>query len=235
MRLLRLLEPPDFISLANAGLGFGAVVAVLSNRPVVAAQLILVSSIADGLDGLAAKHMTTSDLGVDLDSLADVISFGVAPAVLVHHLARGFDYLSLVPVIFVLSVLVRLAAYNVRDSESPGFTGVPSTLAGTSIAAIYLADLTKFVTDATSYSEQALVFVALSLVFSYLMLIETEYPELVDRDALGMGVFMALAALLPNFFHSIFPRIIVLFLVIFLVFSPWMYSNGDTARKRKTD
>lgn len=219
-RLLDLLEPPDFISLMNAGFGLIALVAVAYGDLAIAASLILIGTIADGLDGLVAQYTPTSELGVDIDSLADAVTFGVAPAFLAHYVARDISLvLSLVPIFYTLAALVRLAAYNVQDADEPGFTGVPSTFAGATVAVVYLTQ-----TEMLTGVRDGFVLVSVTLVLAYLMLTDVRYPELEKEHALPMGGIVALAALFPEAYSAFFPTVLLVALSGFLVLSPRYYS-----------
>lgn len=219
--LLDLLEPPDFISLMNAGFGFIAVIAVSVDDLVIAASLILIGAIADGLDGIIAQYTPTSDLGVDIDSLGDAVTFGVAPALLAHYVSRDISLaLSLMPIFFTLAAVVRLAAYNVQDADEPGFTGVPSTFAGVTVAVLFLTN-----TESVTGVDDGFVLVPVTVALAYLMLTEIEYPELKKEHALGMGALVALAALFPRAYGALLPTVLLVALAGFLVLSPWFYTG----------
>ncbi|MFP4631988.1 MAG: CDP-alcohol phosphatidyltransferase family protein [Halobacteriales archaeon] len=230
--LLRVLRPPDFVSLMNAGVGFISIIAVAYGDFTMAASLLLVAAIADGLDGLVARYTEGGPIGVDIDSLGDAVSFGLAPAFLAHYVARDAElYLgshdlglvvSLVPIFYALAALVRLAAYNVMDADSAGFTGVPSTLAGVTIATVYLTG----VADAVGV-DAGIVLVGLSVVLAYLMLVQTPYPELDETHSVVMGAVVGLAALFPDALGSLFPYVLLFFLVVFLVGGPRLYRQGS--------
>jgi len=81
-RFVGRLGAADAVTVANAALGFLATAAALIDVTL-AARLILVGAITDALDGIVARRRGSTPAGVYLDSLADVASFGVAPAVLV--------------------------------------------------------------------------------------------------------------------------------------------------------
>jgi CDP-diacylglycerol--serine O-phosphatidyltransferase len=215
-RLLDLLEPPDFISLMSAGFGFIAVIAIAYGDFVIGASLILVAAIGDGLDGIVARYATSSDLGVDIDSLADSVSFGVAPAFLAHYTARDINLvLSLVPIFFTLAALVRLAAYNVQDVDTSGFTGVPSTFAGVAVAALYLTT-----SETAAGVDEGWVLVPVTVVLAHLMLTEIRYPEFEKEQAVPLGGVVALAALFPEAYGALFPTVLLLALVAFVVGAP---------------
>lgn len=128
---------PNAITLLNLLLGCGAVVAALTGHPAAAAWIILSCSLLDFLDGLAARLLhATSPLGVQLDSMADLVSFGLAPAALVFHYLQGLvvalgegSFLSLLPfTAFFLACASawRLARFNTAPSGSDGFVGLPT-------------------------------------------------------------------------------------------------------------
>jgi CDP-diacylglycerol--serine O-phosphatidyltransferase len=149
-RFVGRLGPADFVTVANAVLGFVAVF-VAPGDPRLAARLVLLAAIADGLDGVVARHVRSTPVGKHLDSLADVVSFGVAPALIVTAYATGTrtipsmgssPRLALVvgvPGLFVGMVVVRLGLYAAYDADDHYTEGVPSTLAATLIAAAVLA------------------------------------------------------------------------------------------------
>jgi CDP-diacylglycerol--serine O-phosphatidyltransferase len=148
---------PNLLTLCNLALGFVSVIMALENHLLFAAWLILLAALFDYLDGLAAKLLgAVSDFGKQLDSLADIISFGMAPATILYRLMEyalkdsfqftGISGASLAeriflfsPMLLVLFAAIRLAAYNIRDDAS-GFQGL-----ATPGAAIFFAGLDMYV------------------------------------------------------------------------------------------
>jgi len=140
---------PNTITLANLFCGCLSIVATFSGEFVLAGGLIFLAAIFDFLDGLAARVLNAySELGKQLDSLADLVSFGVAPAMLAFgimfvvqtdlpsaflpyilfatQLELQFAYLPYIAFIMVLFSALRLAKYNVDTSQSEHFTGMPT-------------------------------------------------------------------------------------------------------------
>ena len=116
------LLPNLFTTAALFG-GFYAIVQAMNQRFDQAAVAIFVAMVLDGLDGRVARlTKTQSALGVQLDSLADVISFGVAPAVLVYRWSlASLDLLGLFACFaFVAAGVVRLARFNVLTTNEAG-------------------------------------------------------------------------------------------------------------------
>lgn len=145
--------PADVMTLVNASCGAAAVLVVLNyaNRPErdlatngirTVTLLLLVGTIFDTLDGAFARRGGGTRLGAMLDSLADALSFGLAPAVLLAQLGmRGSTTLesSLVVVGFLCYVgaaLLRLADFSSSRLEDKRFTGLPSPLAAGAVVAI---------------------------------------------------------------------------------------------------
>jgi CDP-diacylglycerol--serine O-phosphatidyltransferase len=219
-RLLGQLGLADLVTVANAALGFVAV-AVAVVDPGSAARLVLLAAIADGLDGVVARRRGGTAVGPYLDSLADVASFGVAPAAIVYLAATGgsFDISSpfsiaalLVPAVYVAVAVVRLGFYILHDSDAPETEGVQTTLAATILAAAYLAGI----------SDPA-VLVGSTALFSYLMVASIRYPDLYARDATILGGLQFLAVLFPTIGSRVFPRSLLLFAVAYLVLAPSFY------------
>lgn len=139
--LLRTFVLADLITLGNASCGMGSVLAAMhyvaegdSRAIVLAMSLLPVALVLDILDGHVARHRhASSPLGADLDSLADVVSFGVAPAVLGFALGlRGLvDAIALV--YFVCCGIGRLARFNVTASSLAGPSGKVAYYEGTPI------------------------------------------------------------------------------------------------------
>jgi CDP-diacylglycerol--serine O-phosphatidyltransferase len=131
----------DWFTLANAVCGIGAVLTSMSylqtgdvGRIYVASAAILAALIFDVLDGRIARwRQTSSALGRELDSLADVISFGVAPAVLAYVCGMQGFLDRVVLAYFVACGVSRLARYNVTAEALSGGSGKVSHFEGTPI------------------------------------------------------------------------------------------------------
>jgi CDP-diacylglycerol--serine O-phosphatidyltransferase len=132
---------PNIFTLANLILGFLALIYTMEGRYQLAASLILVSVVLDGLDGKVARRLdATSNFGKELDSLADLVSFGVAPAILVYAFILQPDLGIaglLMAVFFALCGAVRLARFNALNITTY-FLGVPITAAGGIMALVIL-------------------------------------------------------------------------------------------------
>lgn len=134
---------PSILTLGNLSCGFYALVAVYNDEYVAAAVAILLALVFDYLDGGVARMTgATSDLGIELDSLADLVSFGVAPGLLAYVFAlKPFGWVGgLAAFAFTACGAFRLARFNVqtRTLDKRFFVGLPIPAAATVVAAFVL-------------------------------------------------------------------------------------------------
>ncbi len=134
---------PSLFTIGNVFFGFYSIVSALNGSFQRAAILIFISGILDSLDGRIARlTRTESEFGREFDSLADVITFGVAPALLAYSsLSRDFGRLAwLIPLFYLLCTASRLARFNVQTHgrKSRYFVGLPTPAAAGSVAALLL-------------------------------------------------------------------------------------------------
>jgi len=145
---------PTLITLGNLLFGFLAIAAAIKAQMVpaqfgehmrFAGWMIFVAMLFDAVDGKIARlYKETSEFGAELDSLCDMVSFGVAPGLMIKALAEHQDYLEraawATSVFFVMCVALRLARFNVETEESEeahqDFSGLPSPAAAGFVAAM---------------------------------------------------------------------------------------------------
>ncbi len=136
---------PSLLTTCNLFAGLYAIIAVMNANYLFAAIALLVAMIFDTLDGKFARLTnTTSRFGLEYDSLVDVVSFGVAPGILIYSWAlsaRGM-FGSAVVFAFVACAALRLARFNAQDSSGDNrfFVGLPVPAAAGVIATLVLFD-----------------------------------------------------------------------------------------------
>lgn len=175
---------PSAFTLANLFFGLWSMVWASQGRFAWAGWFIVFAGVLDMLDGRMARMSNTgSRFGAELDSLVDVVSFGVAPAILLYfiefHSAGRFGWL--ICYLYVVAVALRLARYNVSASAKPTpgwFTGLPSPAAGMTVATYYPFSQTEWYQRTMLYfnlEQQGLV--VLLLLLSVLMVSSVKYPR----------------------------------------------------------
>ena len=131
---------PSLFTAGNLMCGFFSIIATFNGEFINAALFIILANILDGIDGYAARlTSTTSEFGVEFDSLADVVSFGVAPAVLVYlwALVPWQNWGWLAACTYVVCGALRLSRFNVQAQgvSKNHFVGLPIPAAAQMITA----------------------------------------------------------------------------------------------------
>lgn len=162
---------PNLFTVGNLFLGVIAIILVFNEKHEYAAMMVIVAMLLDGLDGRVARALNAqSEFGKELDSLSDVISFGVAPAFIMYGVA--FQNLNpatawIVTAIFPICGALRLARFNVAAGTPGYFTGLPIPAAGG-----VLCTLALFAGELNS-----IILVLSTLLLSYLMVSTVKYPN----------------------------------------------------------
>jgi CDP-diacylglycerol--serine O-phosphatidyltransferase len=134
---------PNTLTLCGLFCGFYAILAALKGDYLYAAWAILAANVFDGLDGWVARlTSSTTRFGIELDSLSDLVAFGVAPSVMLYKWALApFGRLGWAAAfMFVACGALRLARYNIQmgSTESKSFTGMPIPAAATIVATLLI-------------------------------------------------------------------------------------------------
>ncbi|MFC0557966.1 CDP-diacylglycerol--serine O-phosphatidyltransferase [Halalkalibacter alkalisediminis] len=122
----------NFLTILNLGLGAFAIMFILQDELRLGLLFITIAALTDRLDGAAARRFnSTSEFGKQLDSLSDILSFGVAPAFLIYQAVLFTFGLPgmLLTIFFIACGAIRLARFNITESTGY-FVGLPITAAG---------------------------------------------------------------------------------------------------------
>lgn len=189
---------PSLFTLSNLFFGIWSMVLATQGEFYRASWWIVIAGVLDVLDGLSARMSRTGTaFGAQLDSLVDIVSFGVAPAFLIYQIqfAEQGPFSWIFSFAFVTCVALRLARFNTQEDDHRGtFTGLPSPAAGMTLATYYPFSQTAFFQAqlADWPNEQMLVFLVIAL--SIAMVSNVAYarlPRIGVRTAsgvLGLGV-----------------------------------------------
>jgi CDP-diacylglycerol--serine O-phosphatidyltransferase len=191
---------PNLFTTGSLFAGFYSMIATMNGDFRTAAIWVLVSSIFDGLDGKVARLTgTSSKFGVEYDSLADVVAFGVTPGLLMYRWAlQPFGRIGwLAAFLFLVCGALRLARFNVQVDtvESKRFVGLPIPAAASMVSATVLV-FHHYGLSPVAYRQGAVL--ALIYFLAFLMVSNFRYysfkdPELIKRQPFG---FLVVAVLL---------------------------------------
>jgi CDP-diacylglycerol--serine O-phosphatidyltransferase len=232
---------PNLFTAASLFLALFAIVKVAEGEFVMACWLILGSAICDAIDGPVARlTKTSSSFGVQFDSLADLVAFGVAPAFLMYQNLRGFDE-TMLPgyaprlalgacALFAIFSAVRLARFNVQADtvERQFFQGLPTPGAAGTVVATYLfiewLSRLEFWAELETTRLLHRSILMLMLVLAVLMVSEIPFPKLKNLLSISRKPFNNLvlltfiACLLISFLHML-PVVIFGAFVLYLACS----------------
>jgi CDP-diacylglycerol--serine O-phosphatidyltransferase len=220
---------PTLITLGNGVCGLAAIFAIGTGLDTEAerhftraAWLILGAMVFDALDGFVARMTrTASAFGAQLDSLCDLITFGVAPGFLVFAVTRGADGfwerpIQVACILYALCALIRLARFTVEttpdESSHREFAGLPSPAAAGVLAAAVLPSrvLPQAVVDLVHPALPGL-----TLAMAVLMVSRIKYAHVINRLLRGRRPFVTLVELALLAALGVIFREFVLFLAFF--------------------
>jgi len=229
---------PNLCTAMNLFCGFYAVVAAIDGKFVAAAYAVIVASIFDNLDGKIARAThSTSKFGVEFDSLADLVSFGVAPGLLMYLWAlQPLGRIGwLAGFLFVVCGALRLARFNtqVGTVSSGHFIGLPIP-AGAGMIAVTVLFCHKIGVEPQTYP---LAFLILIYMLSFMMVSTVKYPSFKNADLFRNKNFNVLvAAILVLIFIAAQPPIaLFIFGVIYISSGPIVTLRRQRIARRQAD
>ena len=233
---------PNMLTLIGVCIGLTSIRFALDEKFEFAIIAIIFAALIDGLDGRIARLIKgTSKVGKELDSLTDMISFGVAPAFIMYfwklNTLGRFGWL--VCLIYVICVALRLARFNVNSNQDPSwkdnfFEGVPSPAGGILVLTPLIISLTDFNYIQLNYD----VIVPAFFILTSLLLI-SKFPSysfkkiVIQRKAtifllFGIVLFFGLLLIYPF-------NIIAISAIIYLLILPISFIHYQKLKKQNQD
>ncbi len=233
--ILKLIKLPDLLSVLNALFGFTAILFVLRKANASAIEnalvLILAAAVVDGLDGVVARKIGCSPIGKYLDSLADMVSFGVAPAIVTYVLLNDYLHVYAYTYItlafcgaYVISGMLRLARFDAKpffQKDKVYFEGFPITMAAISLASFMLV----FIELPLKFYPYFFLLIALMGVLCGLMTSRIRYRNRRDkRIAIPAGIIFFMLFFFYAFsLPFVYPAAIIFVLTVSYIISPFLF------------
>lgn len=192
---------PSGFTLANAFLGFFALLAVTSGEIVRAAVFILAAALMDMLDGTIARQMgLASDFGLQLDSLADTLSFAVVPATIIYFIFFNSTVGAVIGAVAILCGILRLARFNLQVSKSH-YIGISTPLFTVMVVTFSLAK--ELSPDSVWATLPQPAYAAIFLLLALTMISPLRFPAFKGTmSKYKMRLFSGMLLLGFAFFHS---------------------------------
>lgn len=231
---------PNFITSLNLTAGFIAIIFAANGDLVTSSWLILAAMIFDFLDGFSARLLKAySAIGKELDSLADVVSFGVAPGFIIYHLLN--DSLSLnsesianseslrtalillITAIMPVCAALRLAIFNLDSTQATTFKGLPTPANGLAVISVVIAGHYSQSALISNLTGSTVMLLLITLVLSLLMvsripLLSLKVTNLKLKGNEGRYILIILVLItLAIFGIAAIPLIIPLYIIASLV------------------
>jgi len=210
---------PGTFTMGNVVCGFLSILSSIEGEIMAACWFIILAGFLDALDGRVARlSKTTSQFGVELDSLADFLSFGVAPAVIVYQIKLGTlgKWGWIISIVFIMAAAYRLARYNLMadEEEKSDFIGLPVPAAAFGLVTFVIFSYNLW--GQLQYDEWL---VSMVIAFAFLMVSQVQYDSIpetfttpFDRVKLA-ALIVAVIALLIRPRLLLFP--VIAFYILF--------------------
>ncbi len=235
---------PNFLTSLNLASGTIGIILALQYRIDYAAYFIALAALFDFSDGLAARLLhVKSEIGKELDSLADVVSFGVLPGILIYQLMANspntpvagshLSIFSLIALIIPILSAVRLAKFNLDTRQTTSFIGLPVPANALFLGSLPLIKMQAGFSDSLSWltmitdNYYILAFIAVGmslLLVSEIPLISLKFSNLKfaeNKPQFILVAFAVIAFLLLTF--AAIPLIILAYILLSLIFKPTTY------------
>jgi len=226
---------PNLLTCGNLVAGCLSILFLTENMPLKAAVMVFVAGLFDFLDGFAARLLKAhTPIGADLDSLSDMVSFGVAPGFIMCWLMDRtpdmpslvlleIDVLACLAFILPIFAAIRLAKFNIDDTQKTTFRGLPTPGMAIFIASLPLAlsQLGHLTDGSTSYW----AWLGITLFFSFLMVSHLHFFSFKMKSAAWKGneirwIFLIITVIsLAIFRFAALPFVIILYILLSIFFA----------------
>ena len=205
--MIRLLSLADVFTILNLIFGFLAVVMAGNIR--FAVSLVLLAVLSDGLDGVVARRNRNGMLGEYMDVGADLVSFCVAPTVILYRsilFSNGLTEIAVIAcsTVFVVSGFIRLASFPIMKSRD-FFVGLPTPAAGLIIS------LLVFIKTGVFYLMVVLV------LLSFFMLINIRFPKPDVKVGSVAAVLILLVIVFGDYWCNLMPFLLLFSLIVYMI------------------
>ncbi|HOJ49482.1 MAG TPA: CDP-diacylglycerol--serine O-phosphatidyltransferase [Spirochaetota bacterium] len=212
---------PSIFTFLNMLSGFLSIYCSFNNNFEYASYLIMLASIFDMIDGRLARALKIiSEVGKQLDSFSDFITFGTAPAFLFLNIMRNkinIYILIIISFIYVINATLRLSLYNIKESNPDEFKGMPSTFAGISISSILGFNYIGSTINITYFEINKYIFIPIFLIYAFLMVSNIKYRKF-------SSLMLRFNKMKNIFFNILFITLLILFFKYFMIIFVILYT-----------
>lgn len=228
---------PNLFTLGNLLCGTLATVYAISGEYEVTALLVLIGIVLDFFDGFLARMLgVTGELGKQLDSLADMVTSGVVPGILMMSLIGGNNlepnYFSYLGLLLTLAACYRLAKFNIDTRQSESFIGLPTPAMSLFVISLPLIEMTTDIQMVSDLINNDYVLIGITVLLSFLMnaelsLFSLKFKNFNLKKNWIQYVFLLITLIMIITLHYLsIPMIILLYVILSIV-------NTSISKKQK--
>lgn len=205
---------PNALTLCNLVCGVVAIIFAFRGEPFFVFGSVVLAAVFDFADGFAARMFKAfSRKGADLDSLSDMVSFGVAPALAVFVLLEPSGFIAYASLALALGAALRLAKFNIDDRQHEEFRGLP-----TPAMALFFVSLQFVIPQINIWITIALVGLFTGLMVCDMPMFSLKFSNFSFRQNIVRYVFIALSAVTIALWDLVAPAIIIALYVLFSIY-----------------
>ena len=227
---------PNYFTLSNLCCGVISIIFTLNNLIYLAAIFIFLGVFLDFFDGFFARYLKVeNEFGIQLDSMADLITSGLAPTLILFNLINAneknlligifevpFSGISLISFSVVIFAAIRLANFNIDKKQKNFFIGLPAPMSAIFIASLPLIESSEFYSIYSSTVSLCIITIGLSILmvskiklFSMKLNFKENISSQIDATQLSMLIFSLLLILFFNL--AAIPFIVVLYILLSII------------------
>lgn len=216
--IVKMVGVADFASLLNATSGMLAIIMAFYQNSLLAALFLILAVVFDAIDGPLARRFpspTKDVFGETMDSLADAISFGLAPAIICYELFNT-PLMIIASILLLCCGILRLSRYNTIITEQDGptktFIGLPIPVSSFMLSLLLLSQI----------NQPSLILIIMAVI-AILMISSLKYPKIKNIKIFGVcGLLLIMTLILPlNQMLMHIPSIILIVFVIVYMILPF--------------
>ena len=238
---------PNTITSMNLLSGCISIVLAFEGYILFAVYMIFLAAFFDFLDGMSARLLNAySVVGKELDSLADVVSFGVAPSIIIFHMMKialfqnvylpPIENLTLIEILFLLipfiiAILsgIRLAKFNVDERQSENFIGLAVPANALFFVSLYLVSIITKNSSILGLLKSEIFLALITFLFSLLLVAEfpmfsLKVKNLGWRENKIRYIFIVLSAILLILLHTIAIPVIIILYILLSAINNWIFN-----------
>lgn len=207
---------PNFITLCNGFFGIISIIAILNDQINIVPYFFAAALLCDFLDGMIARLLkTNSEIGKELDSLCDTVSFGVLPAVLIAYMLKHYETIPNILIfsagIYPLFTIYRLAKFNTKYNNLPYFIGLSSPLAAIIVITLFFLNI--------QWQMSWQLYLIINFIIGIIMILPIHFYTFKDlqKSNLGKIVITIIFLAIIIFFVLYSWKAILILLIIYLM------------------